>query len=675
MRLLRFIPIQLTLFLVIGILIGHYFKINVIPPCVATLLGLVVIGLLYNRKNQGDSIGFPIALCVTTICLGMLSISFTFPKNQGDHYVHQLISEKHTWHLKVRTILKPTSFSNRYIVKVKGMDSLKVSGKIVISLPVDSINDPLNVDDELWAYGILEQPKPPLNPHQFNYKAYLESLGIFHILRLEPQEYTLVKNRATTVLGLAHNTRNNIIKALRKSDFGTAELGVIQALLLGQRHDISEATYNDYKSAGAVHILAVSGLHIGVLLWLLNFLLQPLERLRYGKKIKLGVVVLLLWGFALLAGFSASVVRAVTMFSFVAYALYLNRPSNIFNILALSMFTILLAIDPKLLFQVGFQMSYAAVFAIVWIYPLLEKLWFPKNKLLRKVWQLLCVSVAAQLGVLPISLFYFHQFPSLFFISNLLIVPALGLILGMGILVIILALIQFLPSILVSIYDTMIQWMNSIIAWVAKQESFVFKDISFDMVQLFLAYGILICFVWLLEKYTFRRVISLAFFIITFQLWLFHTSIQTQGRDELLVAHQTRNTVLMHQTGNKLAIMMKDTSNTSKIAIDYKVGERIKTLDYKPLGNSYEWRNKKLLVIDSFGIYKGIGINPDYILLTESPKLNLERLIDSIRPKRIIADGSNYKSYVTGWAETCKERKLPFHYTGEKGAYYLNSAD
>ena len=126
------------------------------------------------------------------------------------------------------------------------------------------------------------------------------------------------------------------------------------------------------------------------------------------------------------------------MFSFVAYALYLNRPSNTFNILALSMFFILLLFNPMLLFQVGFQMSYAAVFAIVWVYPMLQRSWYPKNKIIRKIWQLLSVSIAAQLGVLPISLFYFHQFPGLFFISNLLVVPFLGILLAGGILVLVL---------------------------------------------------------------------------------------------------------------------------------------------------------------------------------------------------------------------------------------------
>ena len=145
---------------------------------------------------------------------------------------------------------------------------------------------------------------------------------------------------------MAAKIRNHIIEKLKKENFGTEELGVIQALLLGQRNEITSEIDADYKNAGAYHILALSGLHIGILLGLLHFLLKPLELLPKGRTVKLVVIVVLLWGFALLAGLSASILRAVAMFSFVAYALYLNRPTSNFNILALSLFFILLLLDP-----------------------------------------------------------------------------------------------------------------------------------------------------------------------------------------------------------------------------------------------------------------------------------------------------------------------------------------
>ena len=671
MRLLRFIPIQLTLFLVIGILIGHYLNVESTTIFVATLLGIITLALLFIRKKPRGSLAYPIVVALTTVFMGMLAVSLSMPKNQPNHYSHFNTYQKELWLLKVREILKPTPFSNRYVVDVKRMDSLQVSGRIVVSILTDSATQSLDVDNEILTYGILDTISPPMNPHQFDYRQYLEDLGIYHQLQLKNNEFAITKTRSTTLHGLAAKLRNLIIAKLEKAHFGADELAIIQALLLGQRNDLSEATYTNYKDAGAVHILAVSGLHIGIILLLLQFLLRPLELLPHGRTLKLAIILILLWAFAFLAGLSASVTRAVTMFSFVAYALYLNRPSNTFNILALSMFAILLVVNPNLLFQVGFQMSYAAVFSIVWIYPLLQKLWSPKNGILLKIWQLLAVSLAAQVGVVPISLFYFHQFPGLFFISNLLIVPALGLILGMGILVIVLALLDLLPDFLVTIYDTLIFWMNAIIAWVAQQEAFLFKNISFDGVQMIVAYCVLISLVWCLITPTFKRMMGLGLSIIAFQAWLFYISYQTQKKEVLFVGHQTRNSVLIHQKGSQLFVMAQDTNRIKPMATNYQIGEHIASIKYSPLKNSYEWQNSQILVIDSLGLHAPKEFRPDYVWLTQSPKLNLNRLIDSLQPRFIIADGSNYKSYIMRWSETCDKRKLPFHYTGEKGAYYF----
>lgn len=671
MRLLRFIPIQLTLFLVIGILIGHYLNVESTAVLIATLLGITTLGLLLIWKKPKDSLAFSMVVALTTILMGMLAVSSTVPKNQPSHYAHFNTYKKELWHLKVREVLKPTTFSLRYMADVKRMDSLQVSGKIIVSILKDSTTKSLEVDHEILTYGLLDTINPPLNPHQFNYRQYLQGLGVYHQLQLRSNQFTITQTTSTTLHGRAAKTRNLIMAKLKKTHFGVDELAIIQALLLGQRNDLSETTYTNYKDAGAVHILAVSGLHIGIILLLLQFLLRPLELLPHGRTVKLVAILILLWAFAFLAGLSASVTRAVTMFSFVAYALYLNRPSNTFNILALSMFAILLIVNPKLLFQVGFQMSYAAVFSIVWIYPLLQKLWLPKNKIFQKIWQLLAVSFAAQVGVLPISLFYFHQFPGLFFISNLLIVPALGLILGIGILVIILALLNWLPEFLVTLYDTLIFWMNAIIAWVAQQEAFIFKNISFDAIEMILAYGIIISLVWCFTKLTFKRMMGLCLSIIAFQSWSINTSYQTEKRAVLFIGHQTRNSVLMHQKGKQLFVMAQDTQRTKTMATNYQVGEHLESIKYRPLKNSYQWQNSQILIIDSLAFPLPKEFRPDYVWLTQSPKLNLERLIDSLRPRFIIADGSNYKSYIARWKKTCSKRKLPFHYTGEKGAYFF----
>lgn len=633
----------------------------------------VLLPLMYwaNKKQRRD--GFPYFEVLTlfvTVCLGVFVVGISMYRGMSHHYTELDLNKNKVWHLKVREVLKPNTFSQRYVVNIISVDNKNTTGKSLFSIPVDSTLMNVQVDDEFLVYAKPDSIRPSLNPHQFDYKNYLEKQGIQHQIKVDPSFIIKRISGQKTLFGLASNFREDIISKLKQKNFGKEELGVIQALVLGKRDDISEAIYNNYKNAGAVHILAVSGLHVGIVLFLLEFLLLPLERLPKGKTLKLITVVLLLWGYAFVAGLSPSIVRAVTMFSFVAYAMYLNRPTNSFNIVALSMLFILL-VKPLFVFQVGFQMSYAAVFAIIWIYPKLQKFWFPQNIIVRKIWQLLSVSVAAQLGVLPISLFYFHQFPALFFISNVLIIPFLGLILGFGILVIVLALVGFLPQFLVDSFNWFIKMMNSIIGWVAQKEGFIIKNIPFDAVELILGYLIIIGLVVFLSKPKWKTALFVFCGVSIFQGWNFWNQVRVHQKEMVVLAHRSRNTLLLHQNGNSLSIITSDSANIGNIASNYAIAEQIQKTDTLKLKNSYLIGSKNLFVVDSSAILP-LEACPDYLLLTESPKLNLERLLDSIKPKNIIADGSNYPSLIYKWKQTCKQKEIPFHYTGEKGFYVFD---
>ncbi|MEZ4969524.1 MAG: ComEC family competence protein [Flavobacteriaceae bacterium] len=429
MPLLQFTTVKLSLCLICGIVIGYYLRPSLHLSVWLTVAFLILLGVVFVLYRKLPTFLFALFTGLLAIAIGILSLTLRGSDKLGRHYSQQPLDKNRVYTLKIRDVLKSNSFSDRYVAQVKSMDSLKVSGKILLNIAVDSSIGPLTVDDEILTFTSPYPIAPPLNPHQFNYKKYLSNIGIAHQVKLGANDYYLKPKISGTIFGTAHKIRAHIIKSLKKEDFGTEELGVIQALLLGQRNEITTEIDTDYKEAGAYHILALSGLHIGILLGLLHFLLKPLELLPKGRSIKWGIIVLLLWAFALLAGLSASILRATSMFTFVAYALYLNRPTNHFNILALSLFFILLLLDPLLLFQVGFQLSYAAVFAIVWIYPLLQQLWNPPNWIIKKGWELVSVSIAAQLGVLPISLYYFHQFPGLFLVSSLLILTFLTFIL------------------------------------------------------------------------------------------------------------------------------------------------------------------------------------------------------------------------------------------------------
>ncbi len=670
MRFFDLISVKLTFYLILGILIGFYFKPGITIVAVLLIVSLLLLTWTWNTQKRARFPLFGVVAFIATGVLGMLIISFSLPKNQPNHYLNASKS-KSNLHLKITQVLKPNNYSYRYFANVQTMDSSRASGLVILYVSKDSTTKELAVDDELLTFSSLDSIPPPLNPYQFDFRKYLQRLGVHGQLRISGNQFVLPKNPSKTWVGSAANFRAGLIGKLQKQGFGREQLGVMQALLLGQRNDISEATYTNYKNAGAVHILAVSGLHVGILLLLLQFLLRPLEQFPKGKAIKLVVIVILLWGYAFVAGLSPSIVRAVTMFSFLAYAMYLNRPTNTFNILALSMFFILL-VRPLFLFQVGFQMSYAAVFAIVWVYPKLQRFWYPKTWIIQKGWQLFSVSIAAQLGVLPISLFYFHQFPALFFVSNLIVVPFLGILLGLGLLVLGLTHYDALPQFLVSLYDAQIEGMNTIIAWVAQQEAFLFNDIAFDEIQLVLGYAVIIGIVLTLAKFHFKHLIVLLIAAVVYSGYLFTYSWLGRNEEQLWLFHQTRNPVVVHQQGTQLHVLTHDFEQAEGGIQAYKTAKRITSITYDSLKNHYMFNRKKLLVLDSLDIYGAIR-NPDYVLLSRSPRIHLERFLDSIRPKMILADGSNYRSYVNRWEQTCLKRKLPFHFTGEKGAYLFTS--
>ena len=669
MRLLQFTTVKLTLCLICGILIGYYLGPSLPLSLSLTAASLILLGVVFAYYHKLPTFLFAFFTGLLAIAIGILSLTLRESHNLGRHYSQQNLDKNRAYTYKIREVLKPNGYSDRYVANVIGMDSLKVSGKILLNIAVDSSVKPLMVDDEILAYTTLYPIAPPLNPHQFNYKKYLSNIGIEHQVKLEGHEYYLKPQASTTIFGTAYRIRDNIIHNLKKEDFGAEELGVIQALLLGQRNEITAEIDTEYKAAGAYHILALSGLHIGILLGLFHFLLRPLQLLPKGRTIKLVVIVLLLWAFALLAGLSASILRATTMFTFVAYALYLNRPTSHFNILALSLFFILLLLDPLLLFQVGFQLSYAAVFAIVWIYPLLQKLWIPQYWIIKKGWELVSVSIAAQLGVFPISLFYFHQFPGLFLISSLMILPFLTFILGFGILVIVLSLANSLPPVLVTIYDTVIHWMNSIIGLVAQQENFLFRNISFDTIQLILSYAIIISMVTVFIKVSYKRIVVFLVFVLCFQSYVLGIGHLAQDKESLVIGHLGRNSGLIHQTGQKLTVFSTNPEATARMANDYAIAQNIIEMQHRPIKNSYLIGGKRMVILDSTNMALPKNYEVSTLVLTQSPKINLERLLDSIVPNIIIADGSNYKSYISRWKATCHKKKLPFHHTGENGAF------
>lgn len=678
MKLLNFTIIKLTFCLIFGIVLGYFVNISLNISILGALIVLVLLLILVirNKKRFSQNIWFGAFAFTGMVIVGVLTVNLHNQKNFTNHYskhISNSLEELHTVTFRIREVLKPGNYYDKYVIDIFEIDSKKAIGKSLLNIKKDSTLKDFKVDEIFVVRTDFKNLIHPLNPGQFDYKNYLKKKYIYHQLFVENTSILQLNSDNLTVFGIANSIREHINAKLKPYNFRPDELAIINALLLGQRQDISEEVYTSYTNAGAIHILAVSGLHVGIILLILSFTLKPLERFKYGKLIKTILLVVMLWSFAIIAGLSASVTRAVTMFSIVAIGMNLNRPTNIYNTLAISILVILL-IKPLFLFDVGFQLSYLAVLAIVTLDPILYKLWQPKNWLLDKYWHTFTITIAAQFGIIPISLYYFHQFPGLFFISNLVIIPLLGIILGLGVLVILLAVLNVLPKIVASVFGSVISWMNDFVGWVSHQEAFLFQDIPFNFLHVLVFYGLIIAFFKWFFKKNFTNLKHILITVILLQCAFIYTE-YSKPEKQFIVFHKSRYTLVGNTNGSKITFANDFDSITAinnNVIRDYTVKHYLKYKQQKSIASFYNLNNKTLLVVDSLGIYNVRSFKPDYILLRQSPKINLNRLIDSLQPKQIIADGSNYKSYIEHWSTICRKRKLPFHQTSKKGAYILN---
>ncbi|MCI2228993.1 competence protein ComEC family protein [Polaribacter sp. MSW13] len=667
-RLFNYLPMHFLVLLVLGIIIQYYTGFWQLKFVETFIVFLILMISLYTFKNK------VLRTILSFLIFFLLGVFTTFTnddRNYSNYYQYHL-QDKSAIILRIKKILKPGNYYYKYEADVVKVDEKKTKGSVLLNIKKDSLFNGVEVDYQIYLCTKLKELIPPLNPHQFNYKSYLSKQGIHHQIFIDRSQFLKLKSVSFSLLGFSAKFRSAVQKSLKKYSFSNDVLAVINALLLGQRQDISKELIEDYSRAGGIHILAVSGLHVGVLLSILSFLFKPLENFKKGKVFKTIFVVLSLWMFAFVAGLSASVVRAVTMFTFLAVGQSLQRKNVVFFSLISSML-FLLILKPMFLFDVGFQLSYLAVFGIVWIQPKLYAIWKIKLKGFDFFWKLFTVSIAAQVGVLLLSIYYFHQFPGLFFVSNLVIIPFLGIILGCGIGVIILAIFNILPSFLANIYATIISWMNAFVSWISHQENFLFKELYLSFLMMITCYVFMFLGLQFIIK---KRAKILQYFLLSIvfvQVVFLLEKRQNKIKKEFVVFHKSRKSIIGNRLGNSLFLAhSRDSLLIKENSIQqYKLVEgirEVKVIDFK---NILKFNDATIVLVDSLGVYKLENLIKPIVVLQYSPKINLRRLIKKLQPTIIIADGSNYKSYINRWKLIGKDEGLPFHYTGEKGAFVL----
>ncbi len=333
---------------------------------------------------------------------------------------------------------------------------------------------------------------------------------------------------------------------------------------------------------------------------------------------------------------------------------------------------LILLFQANFLFDVGFQLSYLAVFFIVWFQPILASYWKPKNKIKLYFWDILTVSIAAQIGTLPLSLYYFHQFPGLFFITNLLVIPLLSVMMFLGITVMSLAAIGFVAIWINKPLEWSILLLNKIINTIASFEQFIIKDIPFNFSLLITCYILIIALILWTKQTNFKRLCMVLIAVISLQSAVIITNWQIKNQEEWIVFNLKNKTAVIKRLGKEVFIYSNDSLVTQNhILKSYLLGNFSHIQKQQILKHTVYFKGNKIRVLDSIAIYPK-NIKPDIILLTQSPKINIDRMLKNLKPKLVIADGSNYKSNLKLWQNSCEKQKIPFHATAEKGYFQLN---
>jgi competence protein ComEC len=489
-----------------------------------------------------------------------------------------------------------------------------------------------------------------INPGGFDYKAYLKKIKVCDQINLSSEEIVIHKNNnKINPLSFLRSVNGKIEKKLDHSPLSTASKNLIKTLILGKRNALDQELIQAYANAGVIDILAISGLHMGIIMLFLGYALKPIKWITKSNGTYLLFIIASLWSFAVFTGNSPSVTRAVTMFTGFAIGKYSHRIHNTFHLLVVSFF-LLLVIYPPFLFKVGFQMSYLAVLGIIKINPLIQQLWRPRFFVLRRFWEITCVCLAAQIAVAPLSIFYFHQFPGLFLLSNWLVIPLFGLFLIVSLLLVVLIGLKIEIGLISVGYDSIVYMMNEAVLWIANQEHFLFQNMRLSLISLVTIYTLMILIYGSIKFKKINYVIGAFASIIILQMILFLEKWEHSKINQLWLLYQHEKTLIVHHTPNKLFLYSpQDISGEERVINDFKNEYPIDEVEIKTFKNTFVRNETELLVLDERVIYKIPNIQPTHLLLSNDPKVNLDRVLANIQPTMVIADGSNPPWSINRW--------------------------
>lgn len=571
-----------------------------------------------------------------------------------------------------------------YVEAIVHNDSvINVTGKILLYFALDSLAPALQYGDKILINKRLQQIKNTGNPGAFNYQRYAAFQSTFHNVFLKQKDWVkLDAKNSNPFRQFIFSSRENILSVLKKYIIaGKAELGIAEALLIGYTNDLDKDIVQAYSNTGVVHIIAISGMHLALIYGLLVWLFARIPLIKKSKVLQVFLILCCLWLFSLLTGGAASVLRSAVMFTFITVGKNLSKQSAIYNSLAGSAF-VLLCYNPYFLWDVGFQLSYLAVISIVVFQKSIYNWLFIKNRWINEIWKLLAISLAAQILTFPICIYYFHQFPNLFLLTNVVAVPLSGIILFAEIGLVAISWIPFLAVYVGKLVGLMVWVMNSVILWVGNLSYSVWQNIPATIATTWLLYAVVIGLgAWLLNKN--KNAFHLAIYaLLGFVLLQLYSSWMVKNQQKLIVYNVPQYQAIdfitgktYHFVGDSILQVEGALQNfhLKPARIAYQITENSDTLAMNQ-EIFYQFGNKKMLVIDKPIEYEPLKqkIEVDIIIISKNPKLYIGQLAKLFNCKLYIFDASNSLWKIEQWQKDCSLLHLRNYSVPGQGAFVLD---
>ena len=648
--------VRITIVLCFGILLGIYNpEILQLEWGVITLLivfSFAVFFYLLRRKYFVAKFLFWIGCFVALSISGIVLVNVKTEINTENHLIHvrdtiiayeAIIDD----HFEEKLNSHKTTVS---VVRIRtSIGWLEVSGKVNFYFSKEGFTNNLIWGDHIIIKGAPQETNPPGNPHEFNYKRFLTYNNIYHQHYVRQGEWIRTGRFDPSLLRYSAMARNYFTGIIKKYVPGKHEQAVSLALIIGVKDGIDSEIISAYSASGAMHVLAVSGLHVGIIYWMLLIVLKPIQKTKRGKWIVSSVCFVILWNYAFVTGLSPSVLRAVMMFSFVAVARAVNQRSSIYNTLAGSAF-ILLIFNPYLIMSVGFQLSYLAVIGIIWVQRPLYLLYEPTNRVVDWVWKISCVSIAAQATTFSLGLLYFHQFPAYFLFSNLIVIPVSTLVLTLGILLLGLSFISPVAFI--------VGWLLEKSSWILNWSVFMVEDLPYSIVsniyltvaQSWIILGILVSLIFVFQYKRMGWLYVSIFLSVLFSMDRWYHFLDRQKSPQIIVYNVSgasavdviemgqsiflgdsalltdANRIRFHISGNRLYNLVKK--------IDPRIVKKSDSLQM------FHFNKKALLFVNRSVTTFYQSIKPDIVIVSKGGIWSVPNLENQFPETTIVLDGT-----------------------------------